>query len=1668
MAQLKSFLCNLAAVVVYIAIAAPIARAGNTFLDLPGAIESIGNRVTEPRSNYSSTIITDGRVIVAGGVARDGRVLNSVESFDPISGVVAPSGQLLTPRYGHEARLLSTGAILISGGTDASGRPVAFSELIDPRTGAVSVYTEVARIENEATFDAAPPAVVEVIPPHETRNVDLEEFVAVRFSRPAVGIDGDTITLYGPNGVVRTSVISAEGGMLAFLVPSHNLQPDSRYTVFVQGLTDQAGDSFSFAAWSFNTARITAPAASSSPTTERPGPPISNGDSRSTDPLASPIWRVADPSGDPEIWTPDAEALKDAGWKDKRALSKRTFPTLPEAASGVTALAGRVLRLNGEPLAGVTMKLGEVVATTDKDGAFLLQSVVSGSGVLDINGASASHDDSRYGRYQVRVGTSQGQTTNLGFTIWMPKIDPRGTVQIASPTTEEVVLRTPTIPDLEVHIPAGTIIRDVDGKVVTELNITAIPVNRPPFPLPDVGIPVYFSVQPGGAWLQGVDVRSSKGAQVYYPNYHKSLPGARAGFFSYDPNEREWYVYGEGETTADGRQVRPDAGVVIYQFTGAMFDGTGAAAPPAGPSPENTDTNCGCRDSERAGDPVSLSTGFFLYSERDLYLADVAPLDLTRHYRSQDVSQRAFGVGWTSIYDTILWSQQQYQEVDFILPDGGRVHFVRTSAGTSYSDAIFQSTAPGKWYNAVIYRNNARAGWDLILRDGSRWFFPQYQPVKEIVDPNGNMITITRRDTNGTAGPLTRVESSNGRYINFTLDASGRVTQATDNLGRSYTYTYDASGRLSTVTDPLQGVRTYTYDVSNRLATITNPRSIQQLAIQYDANGRVNTQTFADSNTYTYNFTVVNGKVTVAEATDQRGKVRRVEFNSAGYITKSIAAYGTADAQQAIFSLDTNGQILSITDALNRVTAYTYDGFGNRLTVTKLSGTVDQVTTTYTYASDGSHVQTVTDPLNHTTTYGYDSRGNVTSVTDALNHVTSFTRDAQGRTLTRTDPLNHTWTYAYAGPDLVSITDPLSRVTRIFPDEVGRAITAQDPLGNFTTYDYDKLDRLTKVTEPNGSTIQFGFDAASNTTNHLDQNNNTTTYTFNNLNLVASKTDALLHAGSFLYAANGKLSQVTDRKGQVSGISYDNLSRVSQIGFGATVANPTAYTSTIGYTYDSSNRATQIADSVGGTITRTYDGLDRLSQEQTAEGTVSYIYDAASRRSTMTVAGQSTVNYTWDNADRLTQIQQGTDVIAFVYDNAGRRTSTTLANGVVMTYGYDNANQLTSTTYTQGQTTLGDLTYTYDDSGRRIRVSGSFARVGLPAAISSAIYNANNQLTSWAGTTHTYDLNGNLTGNGTNTYVWNARNQLDSISGAVTASFIYDGLGRRKSKTIGSTQTGFLYDGLNFVQELTGATPKANLITGGVDELLQRKETTQTRYPIADALGSVIALTDSTGAIQTEYSFEPYGKPTASGAADTNSQSYTAREDDATGLLYYRARYLSPSLNRFVSEDPIGWQSGQTNEFAYVGGNPLSRTDPTGEIFFVPALIAIALAGGGDAAIIGGTAALIGGAAWWMSHNGNGGQSGNGSSGAGSASGSGSGSSAGGGSGSGAGDGTGSGSGATGKEECWRRYRIREQECNALYGGSTPGGSLSSSYSACMETAAAILKACLSSCGNGN
>jgi RHS repeat-associated protein len=238
------------------------------------------------------------------------------------------------------------------------------------------------------------------------------------------------------------------------------------------------------------------------------------------------------------------------------------------------------------------------------------------------------------------------------------------------------------------------------------------------------------------------------------------------------------------------------------------------------------------------------------------------------------------------------------------------------------------------------------------------------------------------------------------------------------------------------------------------------------------------------------------------------------------------------------------------------------------------------------------------------------------------------------------------------------------------------------------------------------------------------------------------------------------------------------------------------------------------------------------------------------------------------------------------------------------------------------------------------RIAKGLGQGSLQETPFSATYDEANRMTgiTLAGETFTlaYDANGNLVSRsgpvtGTTSYTWDARGQLVGISGpGGTASFAYDAFGRRIEKTVNGVRTGFLYDGAQAIAELKGSAVETVYHTGlAIDEVLARYAPSGNRTLLTDALMSVIAQANDDQTIGNYYAYSAYGEALALGPDEGNSLQYTGRENDGTGLYYYRARYYDPVLKRFISEDPIGLVGG-LNSAAYVGGNPVSYIDPLG------------------------------------------------------------------------------------------------------------------------------------------
>jgi RHS repeat-associated protein len=94
----------------------------------------------------------------------------------------------------------------------------------------------------------------------------------------------------------------------------------------------------------------------------------------------------------------------------------------------------------------------------------------------------------------------------------------------------------------------------------------------------------------------------------------------------------------------------------------------------------------------------------------------------------------------------------------------------------------------------------------------------------------------------------------------------------------------------------------------------------------------------------------------------------------------------------------------------------------------------------------------------------------------------------------------------------------------------------------------------------------------------------------------------------------------------------------------------------------------------------------------------------------------------------------------------------------------------------------------------------------------------------------------------------------------------------------------------------------------------------------------VSAVSGHNGGTLQSLTYQAFGPTQSSTGASPNRLKYTGREDDGSGLYYYRARYYDPAIGRFISEDPLGFGAGDVNFYAYVGNNPVNANDPSGHV----------------------------------------------------------------------------------------------------------------------------------------
>ena len=309
-------------------------------------------------------------------------------------------------------------------------------------------------------------------------------------------------------------------------------------------------------------------------------------------------------------------------------------------------------------------------------------------------------------------------------------------------------------------------------------------------------------------------------------------------------------------------------------------------------------------------------------------------------------------------------------------------------------------------------------------------------------------------------------------------------------------------------------------------------------------------------------------------------------------------------------------------------------------------------------------------------------------------------------------------------------------------------------------------------------------------------------------------------------------------------------------------------------------------------------------------------------------AGTGVVSsYAYDAADRLTGIAHVKDgqttlaSVSYTLDAVGNRTGRVDEQGT-HSYSYDGLYRLTSVTYPGPSTT----SYTFDAFGNRTRMTNS-------AGTTTYAYDDADRLTEVQPPSpapaigYDWDENGNLVERGSDTFAWDYEDRMVSATvNSVTTTFAYRGDGLRDSRTSGMSTTTFTWD-INAGLPVVLDDGNRYLYGAGLEAMLTA---TASYYYLADGLGSTMAMVDSAGTVQKSYTYDVYGKPTATGAL-ANEFDFAAQQTDPTGLQYLRARYMDPDTGRFVSREPLETTPGWTgNGYGYADGNPARVTDPLG------------------------------------------------------------------------------------------------------------------------------------------
>lgn len=802
-----------------------------------------------------------------------------------------------------------------------------------------------------------------------------------------------------------------------------------------------------------------------------------------------------------------------------------------------------------------------------------------------------------------------------------------------------------------------------------------------------------------------------------------------------------------------------------------------------------------------------------------------------------------------------------------------------------------------------------------------------------------------------------------GKLAQWHYDGADRLTDMATPEGRVTSYEYDANHNLTKETNPAGHSRTIEYDSALRPWKVGNFEG-QITEFGYNAQHKVTSITAPGGIVSTFEYhTSGNGKGQLAKAHPaayESGKFDYYTYDIYGnpkWIERGVATSsssggnaptvaGTYDA----FVANARGDVTESIDRRGVKTTFGYNNRRQRTTITQWEGTVDgqghftapytQAGTSTTAYDDAGDVDYVLDASGRKTDTEHNALGDVTEVRSGDAQTVVLTNTYNTRNLLETatvpyDGADRTTTYEYYDTQtLKSVKNPLNKTTTFGYDNDLRRTSITTPLGFVSSTVWDSRSFKDGETDAESRTADYSYDRDGRSATLANRLNNAFSWTYDDASRKVTTKTPLQKTTISILNTRGLPESVTEPSLQATTFdNYDAEGRLKKKTDGVGETN---------YTYFANGLLHTVAEG-GKTTTRTYDALNRLQSYQDGEGnTIAYTYWPSGELKTLTYPGNKTVTYTYDDFGRLWKVTDWNNkTTTYTYWENGLLRKVERPNGTVREQSYDAAGQLRYVRETKAGVFFAFQELRYDADGR---IEYSFLHP-MPAPITlpsdNMLFDADNRLSSFNGDAGvTYDEDGNLTrGPGLNgvvpataNFTYDSRNRLTSHGGS---SYRYNPDGLRVEVT-GTGACTYVIDP-NAALSRTLTRTKNGVTTYyiyGVGLLYECDASgNSARYYHADQVGSIVALTDTSGTITDRWSYSPFGTEfRGQGTTDTpfrfNGEFGVMTE--ASGLVYMRARYYNPRLMCFLNADPIGFGGG-INWYSFAGNNPISRVDPDGQ-----------------------------------------------------------------------------------------------------------------------------------------